>query len=133
MNGGDAAHALGRVFREGDRLAGFLGRLDERDHDRLGAGIEHPLHEHLIVPGETDDRIGRRAADGAQDVSEVRHLDRHMLHIHHEEVEAAVAHRLGRRGRCRHEPGAERRARALTLQPSLEAVLDVDHGVPLED
>ncbi len=68
MNGRYSAHAFRRVFGERHGLARLLGRLHEGHHDRLGACIQNALDEDLIVPREAHDRVGRRAAYGAQDV-----------------------------------------------------------------
>ena len=93
MNGGDAAHALAAdTWRRRPPARASSAVCTNGHHDRLRARIEHALDEHLIVPGEPHDRIGRRAADGAQDVGQVRDFDRHVLHVDDEEVEAAIAH-----------------------------------------
>ena len=107
LRAGDAAHAVGRVAGVGHRPPRLAGVLHEREHQRLRAGVERALDHHHVVPRHAGHRRRRRAGDGAQDVDHLRRVDRHVLHVDDDEVEAGAAHRLrgGRRGG--HQPGAE--------------------------
>ena len=55
------------------------------------------------------DRRRGRARDRAQDLDHLRRVDRHVLHVDDDEVEADGAEGLGRRRRGAHQPGADLR------------------------
>lgn len=130
MHGRDAPDAMRRIARIGRGGPRLLGILHEGQHDGARAGIERALHQHLVVPGEPHHAVCRRAADGAQDMGEIGELDRHMLHVDHEEIEAAIAEGFRRRGRGGHQPGAERGGARSIAEPGLEGVVAA-HGLSL--
>ncbi len=110
---------IARIRGSGLRL---FRRLHERQHHGAGTGIHAALDEDLVVPGKAHHRIRRRAADRTQNVREVRHFDRHMLHIDDEKVETGITQSLGAGGGRRHQPGAERRRAGLVGEPGFEGV-----------
>jgi hypothetical protein len=107
MHGGHPPHPMGRIAHVGHRLARFFRVLDKRDHQRLGARVHRALDQHLIVPRQPHHGCRWRTADGAQDMRKVRDLDRHVLHINHEEVETRVSKGLGGGGGGGHQPCAQ--------------------------
>ena len=119
MRSGDAAHAVRRIARVGDRAPRLVGVLHERQQQRLRAGIERALDHHHVVPRRAHDRLRRRPGDRPQDVDHLRRVDRRVLHVDDEKVEPGAAERLRGRRRAASEPRAERRAagcdRALEL------------------
>ena len=82
MHGGHPPHPMGRVAHVEHRLARFFRVLHKGDHQRLGARVHRALDQHLIVPRQPHHGCRWRTADGAQDMRQIRDLDRHMFHIH---------------------------------------------------
>ena len=95
MHGGDAADAVGRITRVRDRALRLLGVLHERDEQRLRAGIEQALDQHHVVPRRPHDRGRRRPRHRAQHVGDLRRVDRRVLGVDDEKIEAGAAERFG--------------------------------------
>ena len=93
-----AAHAFGRVARGGHGAACFVGVLHEREQHGRGTGIEHALDGHRVVPRDPHDGQHLGAGHRLQQVDDLHHVQRRVLHVDHTPVETGAAHRLGHDG-----------------------------------
>ena len=109
MRPGDAAHAVGWITGRRDRALRFVCVLHEGKEQRLRAGIHRPLDHHHVVPRRAHDRLRRRSCDRLQDADHLRRVDRRVLHVDDQKVEAYRRQRFGGRRRSTHQPCADGR------------------------
>jgi len=128
MGAGDAAYSGRRIARARHGAARLVGVLHERKEKRRRSGIHRALDHHHVVPRRPDDCLRRSSGDRPEQADHLGHVDRHVLHVDDEKIEAGATERFGGRRRSAHEPRAHRRLPG--RDGALEEVRGKIHGAP---
>ena len=118
---GHAAHSLRRVEKPGHGLRGLEGGIDLREHDPLGAEIEHAVGALALVRLDAHDDARGGGLERLELGQDVRFGAAAVLEVDDGEVVAGAAHDLGGEG------GAEVQKAAQQGLAVVESLFEVLH------